>query len=128
MRNMKITELEKIVIERMLVDRTLKPVKLAVDFDRVSIRDREFTGAGFLTEFERSEELKLFDDKTSLRWGKVGARLNASEIETGYLIYVDDGFLTTIEGYTYGEEWPHQIEQIDLYELKAGEELISSPR
>jgi len=125
---MKITELEKIVIERMLVDRTLKPVKLAVDFDRVSIRDREFTGAGFLTEFERSEELKLFDDKTSLRWGKVGARLNASEIETGYLIYVDDGFLTTIEGYTYGEEWPHQIEQIDLYELKAGEELISSPR
>jgi hypothetical protein len=128
MRNMKITELEKIVIERMLVDRTLKPLKLAVDFDRVSIRDREFTGAGFLTEFERSEELKLFDDKTSLRWGKVGARLNASEIETGYLIYVDDGFLTTIEGYTYGEEWPHQIEQIDLYELKAGEELISSPR
>jgi len=125
---MKITELEKIVIERMLVDRTLKPLKLAVDFDRVSIRDREFTGAGFLTEFERSEELKLFDDKTSLRWGKVGARLNASEIETGYLIYVDDGFLTTIEGYTYGEEWPHQIEQIDLYELKAGEELISSPR
>ena len=125
---MKITELEKIVIERMLVDRTLKPVKLAVDFDRVSIRDREFTGAGFLTEFERSEELKLFDDKTSLRWGKVGARLNASEIETGYLIYVDDGFLTTIEGYTYGEEWPHQIEQIDLYELKAGEELISPPR
>jgi hypothetical protein len=128
MRNMKITELEKIVIERMLVDRTLKPLKLAVDFDRVSIRDREFTGAGFLTEFERSEELKLFDDKTSLRWGKVGARLNASEIETGYLIYVDDGFLTTIEGYTYGEEWPHQIEQIDLYELKAGEELISPPR
>jgi hypothetical protein len=128
MRNMKITELEKIVIERMLVDRTLKPVKLAVDFDRVSIRDREFTGAGFLTEFERSEELKLFDDKTSLRWGKVGARLNASELETGYLIYVDDGFLTTIEGYTYGEEWPHQIEQIDLYELKAGEELISPPR
>ena len=125
---MKITELEKIVIERMLVDRTLKPLKLAVDFDRVSIRDREFTGAGFLTEFERSEELKLFDDKTSLRWGKVGARLNASEIETGYLIYVDDGFLTTIEGYTYGEEWPHQIEQIDLYELKAGEELISPPR
>ena len=125
---MKITELEKIVIERMLVDRTLKPLKLAVDFDRVSIRDREFTGAGFLTEFERSEELKLFDDKTSLRWGKVGARLNASELETGYLIYVDDGFLTTIEGYTYGEEWPHQIEQIDLYELKAGEELISPPR
>jgi len=125
---MKITELEKIVIERMLVDRTLTPLKLAVDFDRVSIRDREFTGAGFLTEFERSEELKLFDDKTSLRWGKVGARLNASELETGYLIYVDDGFLTTIEGYTYGEEWPHQIEQIDLYELKAGEELISPPR
>jgi hypothetical protein len=54
--------------------------------------------------------------------------LNASKLETGYLIYIDDGFVTTVEGYTYGDEWPHQIEQIELYELNAGEELLPPPR
>jgi hypothetical protein len=125
---MKATELEKVVIERMLHDPELKPLRVAVDFDVVQVRDREFTGAGFLTEFERSEELRLFGDGTSLRWGRIGAKLNASKIETGYLVYVDDGFVTTVEGYTYGDEWPHQIEKIELYELKLGEELMTPPR
>jgi hypothetical protein len=112
----------------MLADRELKPVRSTVDFDAVRVSDREFTGAGFLTEFEQSEELKLFDDGVSLRWGKVGARLNASRLETGYLVYVDDGYVTTVEGYTYGDEWPNRVEQIELYELKSGMELMTPPR
>jgi hypothetical protein len=125
---MKANELEKAVIGSMLADRELKPAKPAVNFDAITVRDREFTGAGFLTEFERSEELKLFDGGVSLRWGKVGARLNSSKLETGYLVYVDDGYVTTVEGYTYGDEWPNQVEQIELYELKPGTELQTPPR
>jgi len=125
---MKVTELEKAVLERMLNEGELSLLKSTVNFDVVRVRDREFTGAGFLTEFERSEELKLFDEATSLRWGKVGARLNPSKIETGYLIYVDNGYVTTIEGYTYGDEWPHELVRIELYDLKPGEELVNPPR
>jgi len=121
---MKTTELEKAVIQRMLADHELKPVRSAVNFDVVTVNDREFTGMGFLTEFERSEELKLFGKGVTLRWGKVGARLNASKLETGYLVYVDDGYVNTVEGYTYGDEWPEQVSQIELYELKPGMELI----
>jgi hypothetical protein len=125
---MRATELEKAVIASMLADCELKPSRSTVNFVAVTVSDREFTGAGFLTEFERSEELKLFDDGVSLRWGKVGARLNASKLETGYLIYVDDGYVTAVEGYTYGDEWPNEVEQIELYELKPGMELMTPPR
>ena len=124
---MKATELEKLVIRSMLTDHELKPVRLSVNFDAVLVSDRELTGVGFLTEFQPSEELKLFEVDVSLRWGKVGARLNASKVETGYLIYVDDGYVTSVEGYTYGDEWPDQIDQIELYELKPGMELMTSP-
>lgn len=125
---MRATELEKAVIENMLADRELRPLRSTVNFDEVTVSDREFTGAGFLAEFERSQHLKLFDDGVSLRWGKVGARLNASKVETAYLVYVDDGYLTTVEGYTYGDEWPIQIDRVELYELTPGMELTTRPR
>jgi hypothetical protein len=84
---------------------------------------------GFLTEFERSPELKLFDAQASLRWGDIGARLNATRTETGYLVYVDGGYITAVEGYTYsGEKWPTQVESIEWYELKEGAELQNSPK
>lgn len=124
---MKTSALEKAVIGRMLSDRELRPARSTVDFDKVTVSSREHTGPGFLTEFEPTEELKLFEDGVSLRWGNVGARLNASRQETGYLVYVDDGYVTAVEGYTYGDDWPDQVEQIELYELKPGMELLTRP-
>ena len=125
---MKLTELEKAVINSILADNEVGPTRSAIDFDVVVVRDREFTGAGFLTDLQRSPELKLFDSGVSLRWGKVGARLNASKVETGYLVYVDDGYITAVEGYTYGDEWPATVDQIELYELKPGMELKTLPK
>lgn len=124
---MKTSALEKAVIGRMLSDRELEPARSTVDFDKVSVSSREYTGLGFLTELESAEELKLFKDGVSLRWGNVGARLNASRQETGYLVYVDNGYVTAVEGYTYGDDWPDQVEQIELYELKPGMELLTRP-
>lgn len=120
---MEVSKLEQGVIERMLAHAELKPLKLAVNFGAVRVTGRELTGAGFLTEFERSEELKLFDENTSLRWRQVGARLNSNNLETSYLVYVDSGYLTAVEGSTYGESWPAEIQRIELYDLTPGMEL-----
>lgn len=124
---MKTSALEQAVIGRMLGDRELNPARSTVDFDNVTVSSREYTGAGFLTEFEPTQELKLFGDGVSLRCGNVGARLNVSRQETGYLIYVDDGYVTAVEGYTYGDDWPDRVEQIELYELKPGMALLTQP-
>lgn len=120
---MEANELEKIIMGRLLNDPALKPVKAAIDFGRVVVVERNMTGAGFFTGFERSDELKMFDASVSLRWENVGARLNASGLETGYIAYVDDGYLRTLEGYTYGEEWPENISSIEVYEPKLGMEV-----
>jgi hypothetical protein len=125
---MKLTELETSVLERMLAGNDIPPTRGGLRADAVVVVDREFTGVGFLTELQRSPELKLFEDGVSMRWGKVGARLNATKIETGYLVYVDDGYVTSIEGYTYGDEWPTNVEEAEFYELTPGTELENPPR
>lgn len=120
-------ELEKAIISRMLADPELEPVSRSANLDMPNVTDRAFTGAGFLTEFERSKGTRLFQPGTTLRWGKVGARLNAAKLETGYIVYVDDGYVTTVEGYTYGDPWPERVENIELYTLTLGVDLSAQP-
>jgi hypothetical protein len=81
-----------------------------------------------LTEFEPSPELRVLGEGVNLRWVKVGARLNAQRVETGYLVYVDGGCITTVEGYTYGVPWPERIDGIELYELREGMNLENPPK
>lgn len=126
---MELNKLERALLEKFLEDPSRKPVRELLQWNLINVKRRAMSQVGFLTEFEPSQELKLFDDETSLRWGEVGARLNAAGIETGYLVYVDGGQVTALEGYTYGgEEWPSQVDAVEWYVLKEGMELKSRPR
>lgn len=125
---MKLTELETAVLERMVAGNHPARLRRAFHADAVTVMGRELTGAGFLTELQRSPELRLFEDGVSIRLGTIGARLNRTMTETGYVVYVDDGYVTSVEGYTYGDEWPTEVETFELYELRPGMELQTRPR
>jgi hypothetical protein len=47
----------------------VKLVKRSIDFESVDVVGREFTGVGFVTDFRRAEEMRLFGDDSSMRWG-----------------------------------------------------------
>lgn len=117
---MKLTKLEGAVISRMLADCEMNFWKSSVDLDKVLVKAREYTGTGCITEFRLSGELQLLGSRDSRRWGNVGARvssLNTEGLDLGFLIYIDDGFLTCMESYTYGEAWPDHINGFELYDL-----------
>ncbi len=113
---MYLNELEKQIIQQFLDDKCLELMKRDINFDLININYRELTGAGFITELEDCKELKVAYTTQSYKWGKLGAKLN-SNIDTGYLIYVENGYLNTIEGYTYCEAWPNEVSQIEIYEI-----------
>lgn len=126
---MQVNDLERWLVEKFLEDPNLKPARKSLRWSAVNVKSRAMSGVGFLTEFEPSPELKLFGDEVSLRWGDVGARLNAARTETGYLVYVDGGQMTAVEGYTYsGEEWPARVESIEWYDLEDGMDLENPPK
>lgn len=85
-------------------------------FDSLDVKNRELSGVGFLTEFERFEQLKIGEEYETYKFGDLGARVNIS-VDTGYLIYVENGFVVAVEGYTYGDDWPDEISSIEVYSI-----------
>lgn len=113
-----LNELEKLLIQKFLEDDGIEIAKRKMDFNLIGVSDRELTGVGFLTQLLNCDELKVTAATRTFKWGKCGARLNSEKIETGYLIYIEKGYVDAIEGYTYGgEKWPEEITQIEIYNL-----------
>lgn len=111
-----LTGLEWAVLERFLEKSPVTPLRSNIVPHEIDVVKRAFSPIGFLTEFVASEKLKLFPDGVCLRWMKVGAWVNAQRTHVGFLVYVDDGSLNAIEGYTYcGEDWPPYVESFELY-------------
>lgn len=111
---MNLNDLEKTLI-RQFMDR--KAVSLQDEesfFSGLNAESRDCTGVGFIVTLKQSEKLKVDDAGESYKWGDLGAKLNSS-LDTGYLFYVENGYLVSIEGYTYAEDWPDSISEIEVY-------------
>jgi len=113
-----LNELEKLLIRQFLEDEKIEIAKRKVNLDLIEVSARELTGAGSFTQLKKCDELKVSSINHSFKWGKLGAKLNSEKIDTGYLIYIEKGYIDTIEGYTYGgDDWPEEIYEIEIYDL-----------
>ncbi len=112
------TKLEGAVLEAMLVDPCLLPLRRHLDpLDPPRIVERNFSDVGFLSNFARDGAAKLFADDVSIRWGSVLGRINSS-LDVDFVVYVDGGYVNCIEGVTFGGElWPSTIESFQLTKI-----------
>ncbi|MEA2654171.1 MAG: hypothetical protein QOI37_1398 [Chloroflexota bacterium] len=105
-----LTPLEQEVIATLL--RPEHPVfaALRAQFATCSVRDRRFTGVGFFTKLVVSPEAP--------RAPVTGPRLILDDVEVsvhglrhggGFVLFVADGRLDSLEGYTFGEPWPQTV-------------------
>lgn len=121
MTNLKITPLESEVIEWLL--RGDEPVLAALrtQFSVASIFSRELTGKGFYLKFEIPSDaqrvLGALNAKPSFYLGDVEAQIDTLKRGAGFLLWITDGKLDILEGYTFGEEWPMRITKFELMYL-----------
>lgn len=114
-KNMQLNTIEKEIIKCFLSG---KGISVEDDFFyNLKVKSRELSGVGFITDLEKSEQLKIGEENETYKFSDLEARINVS-IETGYLIYVENGFLDAIEGYTYTDDWPEEIYKIDIYSTR----------
>lgn len=111
-----LNDLEKTLIKQFLERKAVSLQNEESFFSDLNVENREFTGVGFFSNLKKSEKLKVGDIRKSYKWGGLGAKLNSS-IDTGYLFYVENGYLISIEGYTYAEDWPEIISEIEVYDI-----------
>lgn len=67
---------------------------------------RKLTGVGFFTEFDIPSQVPRVTSRPTFRLGDVNGAADNVKHGLGFVLYVNQGVLSTLEGYTYDEPWP----------------------
>lgn len=112
--------LEKAVLEKILFGDLPEMIKLRRQIEQCAVVKRELTGFGFYTTFSVSENIPRspgFDTKL----GDVVGQIEGLCYGAGFLLYIADGIIDMLEGYSYDEPWPLSFNKFQLKYTK-GEE------
>lgn len=77
-------------------------------YEQIQSMKEELTGTGFYLEFVLSKQACPIPGNPTIRFGDVDADLDGLEHGAGFLLFIQDGFLSMLEGYSYEEPWPEQ--------------------
>lgn len=84
--------------------------KIMAQYDKARVTGREFTGRGFFTDFEVADPADSFGDGIKEPFGSISVNFPSLKYGAGFVLFVKNGFITMLEGYTYGNEpWPDRI-------------------
>src|SRR5437899_1103981 len=68
---------------------------------------RKFTAVGFFTSLHLPQAAPRLEGNPSIRFGDVIARIPCLHIPADFILFVDQGALNVLEGFTTGEDlWP----------------------
>ena len=110
--------LERAVLNKLLEGDHPALRELRRQSEVATVVSRRWTGVGFLTSFGLAEDTPRASLQGSkIRFGDVGARITGLQHGAGFLLYVDDGKLRMLEGYSYDEKWPERFESFELHYL-----------
>ena len=110
MNDIRFIEMEKEVIRLILQENSKWSYLLQ---DNFMITKREFTGVGFYTDFYKKViKIRKFENA---RISTVGGILN-EKIQVGFVLFIEEGQLDVLEGYTYDEPWPEKITAYKIFE------------
>lgn len=111
---MKLLPLELAVLSKLLEGDIPLLQALRVQLTNCSVVQREFTGCGFYTTLSTSADatrIPHFDAK----FGDVIADIAGLANGAGFLLFIKDGLLDMLEGYSFDEPWPLST---DVFTLK----------
>jgi hypothetical protein len=77
---------------------------LRQQFARSNVVERDFTGVGFFTSFEVQDCSPRLVPPRRLVIGDVCADVDGLEYGCGFILFVDDGLLKTLECHLWGDE------------------------
>jgi hypothetical protein len=118
-----LTKLENQVLEKLLhgPDEVLTILRQQVK--QMQVSSRKMTGVGFFTKFVVSPDVCV-PGRPTFKLGDVNGAADNVNHGLGFLLYVKDGALSMLEGYTYDEPWPDEVRGLVLtYSSREGRKL-----
>lgn len=107
-----LTKFERDVLNKLLDGMHPLLTQLRVQLGVCRVKRREFTGTGFYTLLD--VDISFSVDNIKLRFGDVIAEINEMAYGAGFVLYVNNGRLSMLEGYGYDEPWPSTVREYTL--------------
>jgi hypothetical protein len=112
-----LTKLETRVLAKFLAGNTPILGLLREQAQSLQVVSREFSGAGFFTNLFVSDDKPRIPGRPRFVLTAVAGDTPVLSDGIGFALFLEDGALSMIEGFTYGEEWPNEIENLELQYL-----------
>jgi hypothetical protein len=88
---------------------------------RSTVARREYTGVGFFTYLLVPDDVpRVSGVKDRFPVGDIRAEIIGLDHGAGFLLWVEVGCASCLEGYTYDEPWPEVVGTFNLREFQAG--------
>ncbi len=110
-----LTSLERAVLEKLLSGEDTKFRILQNQIWTLHVTDLKMTGVGFFTRFSLPNEAPTLPDEPSFHISDVGAEINGLDHGAGFVLFIKNGQISMLEGFTYDEPWPSQVTSFRLY-------------
>ncbi len=122
----KLNLLEKEIIEAILKCEDNKiSEKLYKQYKLARVEKRTYTGVGFFTDFYIGDNNKdIFLSNGSMKLGGIHAEIKGLKNGAGFILFVEDGRIKTLEGYTYDENWPKKACISEIFVVQDDATLI----
>jgi hypothetical protein len=117
--NSKFIELENEIMKMLLEGQNDTFAILRRQYSNSTVASREFSSVGFFISFSVPEDIDKLQEKESFHLGGVTGQINGVTNGVGFILYIRNGVIKLLEGYTYGEEkWPEKLTEYKLYRLQ----------
>ena len=117
-----LTALEADVIDKLLAGDSPVLECLRLQRANANVSRRELSGAGFYVHFALDRpSVPKATKAASLRLGDVVATIEGLQHDAGFVLVVTDGYLDFLEGYSFDEPWPEQVQNFSVRYVTAGE-------
>jgi|SRR6266850_3312926 len=109
-----LNSLENTVLEMLLAGDNDRLTLLREQLKRAQVSSRKMTGVGFYTEFAVPPAIPRVPGRPTFRLGDVSGTAANVRNGLGFVLFVSDGALSMLEGYTYDELWPDEVRDLIL--------------
>jgi hypothetical protein len=110
-----LTPLEQAVIDMLLDKQGEQFDTIRQQMSHATIAERRSTGVGVYIDFVIPANAPARRDLADMTIGGVGATFPGLQHGAGFLLFIRDGVVTMLEGYTYDESWPARTDQFTLH-------------
>ena len=115
-------DLERAVMEKLLDGEHPMLAALRAQAQSGRLLGRERTGAGFYCSFEVPPEAPAVEPR-DFEIDDVNGELHGLAHGAGFVLFVRDGRLDMLEGFSYDEPWPQAVSQFTLTYQREPREL-----